>query len=251
MQSSFRPFCLEVWGDYACFTRPELKVERVSYDAPTPSAVRAIFEAIFWKPAIRWHVQTIEVLHPIRWATVRRNEVASRASHRSQNGIFIEDDRRQRAAIVLRDVRYRFFAVLEYIPPSQRAARLHRPLPASLWDREEMLLHPAPSLEDVEQVSSETPGKYLAIFERRARKGQCFLQPYLGCREFSCFFRLVDDPTREREQHPPIQDTRDLGIMLYDLDYSNPEIPEPLFFRAQMNRGVIDVPKFDSPEILR
>lgn len=172
MHGAFRPFCLEVWGDYACFTRPELKVERVSYDVPTPSAVRAIFEAIFWKPAIRWHVQRIEVLHPIRWATVRRNEVASRASHRSRSGILIEDDRQQRAAVVLKDVRYRFFAMLEYLPPSQRPARAYRPLPQSLWDREEAQLHPAPSLEEADQVTNETAGKYLAIFERRARKGQ-------------------------------------------------------------------------------
>lgn len=166
-------------------------------------------------------------------------------------GILIEDDRQQRAAVVLKDVRYRFFAMLEYLPPSQRPARAYRPLPQSLWDREEAQLHPAPSLEEADQVTNETAGKYLAIFERRARKGQCFLQPYLGCREFSCFFRLVDDPDGERQHHPPIAESRDLGIMLYDLDYSNPENPEPLFFRARMEQGTIAIPQFNSTEILR
>lgn len=228
-----KPFCLEVWGDYACFTRPELKVERVSYDVPTPSAVRAVFEAILWKPAIRWHVRRIEVLAPIKWASIRRNEVKNRASHRS-GGIFIEDDRAQRAAIILRDVRYRFYAVLEYIPPEQRPPTRSTPL---LHDPEE------------NPPSDESPGKYLSMFERRARKGQCFVQPYLGCREFSCFFRLVDDPAHDTAT--PIAETRDLGIMLYDLDFSDPNDPQPMFFRASMTNGVIEVPPITSTEILR
>jgi len=251
MNHSFRPFCLEVWGDYACFTRPELKVERVSYDVPTPSAVRAIFEAIFWKPAIRWHVKRIEVLHPIKWVTIRRNEVASRASHRSQNGILIEDDRQQRAAIVLKDVRYRLFAFLEYLPPGERRASTRQPVPEFLWDVEETPLYPSLQHEDTPERQGESAGKYLAIFERRARKGQCFMQPYLGCREFSCFFRLVDDPEHERNRVPPIDETRDLGIMLFDIDYTDPSQLQPLFFRARIERGVIDVPLCNSQEILR
>ncbi len=228
-----KPFCLEVWGDYACFTRPELKVERYSYDVPTPSAVRAIFEAILWKPAIRWRVDRIEVLAPIAWASIRRNEISNRASPRS-SGIFIEDYRSQRAAIVLRDVRYRFHAVLEYIPPDQRPAQRHsEEIPVAL---------------DENVPADESPGKYIAMFERRARKGQCFTQPYLGCREFTCFFRLVDDVAAEPA---PIPETRDLGIMLYDLDFSNPEDPQPMFFRARMVDGVIKVPSPTSMEILR
>ncbi len=108
-------FCLEITGDYACFTRPEMKVECVSYDVITPSAARGIFSAIFWKPAIRWRITRIEVLNPIRWASVRRNEVASVASTRS-DGILIEDARQQRAALVLRDVHYRIYAEFDFIP---------------------------------------------------------------------------------------------------------------------------------------
>ena len=120
-----RGFCLEVSGPYACFTRPEMKVERVSYDVITPSAARAIFEAILWKPAIRWQVKRIEVLAPIRWVSVRRNEVGKVASSRS-NGIFIEDERQQRAGLFLRDVKYRLFAEFDFIPPDQRG-KVHNP----------------------------------------------------------------------------------------------------------------------------
>ena len=113
-----KQFCLEVWGDYACFTRPEMKVERVSYDVITPSATRAIFESIFWKPAVKWHVRKIEVLNPIKWISVRRNEVGKVMSDRSE-GMFIEDNRQQRAGLFLRDVRYRLYAELEFIHQSQ------------------------------------------------------------------------------------------------------------------------------------
>src|SRR5690606_25895594 len=113
-----RGFCLEVAGDYACFTRPEMKVERVSYDVITPSSARSIFEAILWKPAIRWHVQRIEILSPIKWISVRRNEVGQVASTRS-SGIMIEESRQQRAGLLLRDVKYRLFAEFEFIPPEK------------------------------------------------------------------------------------------------------------------------------------
>ena len=106
-------WCLEVWGDYACFTRPEMKVERVSYDVMTPSAGRAIFDAILWKPAISWHITKIEVLNPIKWINVRRNEVGKI----SNTPIFIEDSRQQRAGLFLRDVRYRIYGWFEFIPP--------------------------------------------------------------------------------------------------------------------------------------
>jgi CRISPR-associated protein Cas5d len=198
-----RGFCLEVSGPFACFTRPEMKVERVSYDVITPSAARAIFDAILWKPAIRWQVKRIEVLAPIRWVSVRRNEVGKIASPRS-DGIFIEDDRQQRAGLFLRDVKYRLHA--------------------------EFVLTEKAGAEDNE-------GKFAEMFRRRAESGQCFNQPYLGCREFSAAFRLVDPAT---EPATPIAETRDLGWMFYDWDHTGQE-PQAQFFRAQLEQGVINL----------
>ncbi len=231
-----KSFCLEVRGDFACFTRPEMKVERVSYDVITPSAARAIFEAIFWKPAIRWQVRRIEVLAPIRWTSVRRNEVATVASERS-DGILIEDARQQRAGLFLRDVAYRLHADLMFVPPSQRKT------PCRTVD--DALVE---SQERAEWAKDENPGKYNAMFERRARKGQCFNQPYLGCREFSCAFEFVESG---RPAKPAIDETRDLGFMLYDMDFTEINDPKPAFFRARMEKGVIEVPTWDSPEVLR
>ena len=231
-------FCLEVWGDYACFTRPEMKVERVSYDVITPSAARGIFEAIFWKPALRWQIKKIELLNPVKWISVRRNELASTASPRAQE-IFIEDNRQQRAGLFLRDVRYRLHGELVFIPPHKRTAHAKnmRSVPETLVSKEEK-----------ESRNDENPGKYNAIFERRATKGQCFNQPYLGCREFSCNFRLVDDLESE---DLPLKESRDVGFMLYDLDFSNPEDPKPAFFRALLQEGVLDVPDWESEEVRR
>ena len=229
-----KTFTLEVRGDYACFTRPEMKVERVSYDVITPSAARAIFTAIFWKPAIRWHIRKIEVLKPIQWTSVRRNEVGSVASDRS-DGIFIEDVRQQRAGLFLRDVAYRLYADLEFIRPSNRP-KVTNPVPDAL----------VPPSERDEWAKDENPGKYNAIFERRARKGQCFNQPYFGCREFSCAFRLVE---KLSDEPPPINDNRDLGFMLYDLDFADEKNPKAAFFRPQMNGGVIEVPRWESEEV--
>ena len=206
-----KEFCLEVWGPMACFTRPELKVERVSYDVITPSAARAIFEAIFWKPAIHWQVTKIEVLNPIKWTSVRRNEVGAVAS---KNPIYIEDKRQQKNSLLLKDVRYRIWAKLELI---------HR---------------------------DENPGKYNAMFERRASKGQCFNQPYLGTRECVASFRLVNPETEEMAA--PISENRDLGIMLYDMDFEQDlKNPPAMFYRAKMENGVIIVPSKNSEEILR
>lgn len=217
-------FCLEVSGPYACFTRPEMKVERVSYDVITPSSARAIFDAILWKPAISWHVLRIEVLNPIRWISVRRNEVGKTASPRTKQ-IFIEDARQQRAGLFLRDVKYRIFAEFIYIPPEKRRETPHA-IPAE-WIE---------SAEADDLRKDESPAKYAAMFERRARKGQCFHRPYLGCREFACEFELVDP-----QSHPamPIQETRDLGWMLYDMDFSDADEIKPLFFRPEMKAGVI------------
>lgn len=227
-----KEFCLEVWGPMACFTRPELKVERVSYDVITPSAARAVFEAIFWKPAIHWQVTKIEVLNPIKWTTVRRNEVGAVAS---KNPIFIEDKRQQKNSLLLQDVRYRIWAKLEFIPQWKRKETKN----ARIDEEEAELLR-----------KDENPGKYNAMFERRASKGQCFNQPYLGTREFSASFRLVN-PEQE-DLTPPIDESRDLGIMLYDMDFQgNLEKPEAMFYRTKMEHGVIIVPPIYSEEVLR
>lgn len=211
-----KSFCLEVSGDFACFTRPEMKVERVSYDVMTPSAARSVFEAILWKPAIRWEMRRIEVLKPIRWVSVRRNEVASKVSVRNAQtamntgqgnlALDIEEDRQQRAGLFLRDVAYRLHA--ELVPVGGDAVA--------------------------------NPAKYREMFQRRAEKGQCVNQPYLGCREFAARFRLIDDPAGEPHA---LDESRDLGWMLYDMDFENPTDPKPRFFRADMQRGVIDLTK--------
>jgi CRISPR-associated protein Cas5d len=218
-----KTFCLELSGDYACFTRPEMKVERVSYDVMTPSAARACFEAILWKPAIRWQVRKIEVLKPIRWINLRRNEVASVVSTRNVEtamksgkgdlGLYIEEDRQQRAGLFLRDVAYRVHADLEFITtrdPEANAAKYHE------------------------------------MFERRASKGQCVNQPYLGCREFAAAFRLV---AKTEDEPSPIAETRELGFMLHDLDFTQPADPQPRFFRAKLENGAVAVPAWDSQEV--
>jgi len=232
-------FCLEVSGDYACFTRPEMKVERVSYDVITPSAARAIFDAILWKPAIYWQVKKIEVLAPVKWISVRRNEIGKVASPGS-DGIFIEKERQQRAGLLLRDVQYRLYAEFQYIPPEKRGKVLN-PVPEWLTNVDETADISKPDIR-----KDETEAKYAAMFERRARKGQHFHQPYLGCREFAATVCLVDfksNPTT------PISETRDLGWMLYDLDFSDPSDIKTMFFRAKMEMGIIIVPLPDSEEV--
>ena len=239
-----RGFCLDVSGEFACFTRPEMKVERVSYDVITPSAARAIFDAILWKPAIRWRVTKIEVLHPIRWASIRRNEVAKVASS-GGDGILIEDDRQQRASLLLRDVRYRLHAEFDFIPPEKRS-RVCNPALEWLTDAEEAELY---RQSEAATRPDEKAAKYAAMFERRALKGQHFARPYLGCREFACAeIRLV----KSLEGEPaPIAETRDLGFMLFDMDYSDPKDIKPMFYRPRMEAGVIAVPAPDSSEVFR
>ena len=232
MEYTDKEFCLEVWGPMACFTRPELKVERVSYDVITPSAARAIFEAIFWKPAIHWQVTKIEVLNPIKWTTIRRNEVGAVAS---KNPIFIEDKRQQKNSLLLRDVRYRVWAKLVFIPQ---------------WKRKETKNAHIDAEESDLLRKDENPGKYNAMFERRASKGQCFNQPYLGAREFSASFKLVNPAADMLDA--PISESRDLGIMLYDMDFEKDlNNPPAMFYRAKMENGVIIVPHINSEEILR
>ncbi|SHK59895.1 type I-C CRISPR-associated protein Cas5c [Fibrobacter sp. UWEL] len=236
MEHFMKEFCLEVWGDYACFTRPEMKVERVSYDVITPSAARAIFSCIFWKPAILWHITKIEVLNPIEWVSVRRNELGAVASPKTKE-LFIEENRQQRAGLFLKNVRYRIYAKQEFIPQNKRPQT--RALPENLVDKDEIEL----------LRKDENPGKYNAMFERRAKKGQCFNQPYFGCREFSCHFRLIENIDEEIKNKPSINETRDLGFMLYDMDYSNEKDIKPTFFRAKIENGVINVPAWKSEEI--
>lgn len=195
---------LKVWGEAACFTRPEMKVERVSYDVMTPSAARGVLESIFWKPAIQWHVEQIDVLNPIRWASVRRNEVGCVMSSRSRH-IFVEEQRQQRAGLLLRDVAYTIHARLEL----------------------------------TEKASTEDSAiKYKKMFLRRVKKGQCFHRPYLGCREFAAHF----EPVLSVQQLPtPIRESRELGFMLLDMDYTQPS-PVPRFFCAHLIEGQVKVP---------
>lgn len=230
-----KTFCLDVKGEFACFTRPEMKVERVSYDVITPSAARAIFSSIFWKPAIKWNVKKIEVLAPIKWISVRRNEVDSVAS---KTPILIEVARQQRAGLFLRDVHYRLYAEMEFISPKDRVK--------TRYETPEVLVD---ETEKNEYRKDENPGKYYAMFERRAKKGQCFNQPYLGCREFSCDFKFIDDLDKAILDNPPIQMSQDLGFMLYDMDYSDPKDIKPAFFRVKLENGVVNVPDWDSEEV--
>lgn len=215
---------LKVSGDYACFTRPEMKVERVSYDVMTPSAARGLLEAIHWKPAIVWVVDAIHVLKPIRFQSIRRNEVghkapagkiksAMRAESLEGLRLLVDEDRQQRASTVLVDVEY----VIE----------AHFELTSKAGD------------EDNE-------GKHLDIFNRRAAKGQCFHQPCLGTREFPARFELIAANAQTPE---PIAESRDLGFMLWDIDHGGDR--SSLFFRARLDNGVVAVPSPDSPEIRR
>ena len=238
MENKDKEFCLEVWGPMACFTRPEFKVERVSYDVITPSAARAIFEAVFWKPAIRWEITKIEVLNPIKWISIRRNEVNPELKKNPLEGgpIFIDegDSRQQKNTLLLRDVRYRIYAKLIFIPK---------------WKRKKSR-NPLIDEEEFKKLNkNENPGKYNAMFERRARKGQCFNQPYLGCREFSAGFKLVN--SNNEISTNPINLSKDFGWMFYDLEYDyNLDYDErnnrkhlSLFYHAEMKDGVILVNK--------
>lgn len=213
---------LRVWGDYACFTRPEMKVERVSYDVITPSAARGILEAIHWKPAIRWVIDRIHVLRPIKFDNVRRNEVSSKipkpnpaTAMRDQKPLyFLVDDgsnRQQRASTLLRDVEYILEAHFEMTDKA--------------------------GVED-------NAGKHLDIFRRRARKGQFFHQPALGCREFPASFELIEGDVPESCYAGQI---KDLGYMLLDINFTNDMTP--MFFRAAMEDGIISPPSPLSAEV--
>lgn len=207
---------LKVWGDYACFSRPEMKVERVSYDVMTPSAARGILEAVHFKPAIVWRIDKIHVLNPVVFENIRRNEVAEKIKAGSvksaMNGgtkLLYQDivaDRQQRASMVLKNVEYVIEAHFEM---TDKAG------------------------------PEDSPEKHYNIFLRRARSGQCFHRPYLGCREFPAHFELVEESAPASH----LNQTLDLGWMLYDIDFSNNMMP--LFFRPTIEKGIIQVPPWN------
>lgn len=212
-------FRLHVWGERACFTRPEMKGERVSYDVITPSAAIGILEAIYWKPAIRWVVDQIQVLNPIVFDTVRRNELGSKVPPRNvalamKGGKvdlhqYITEDRQQRATLLLRNVAYVIAAHFELVGSCTGP--------------------------------DDTQEKHYNIALRRMRTGQCFHQPYLGCREFPAHFQLIENEHEAPESCYALQEERDLGWMLKMIDYKNEFTPS--FFRAVMKHGVVEVPK--------
>jgi len=206
-------FKIRIGGEIACFTRPEMKVERVSYEAITPSAARAILEAILWKPAIQWVVRRIHVLRPVRWISFKRNEVTKKLAltsvGRAMRGdapldpLIVDDDgnRAQRHTLALRDVEYVIEAGFRMVPGKAGP--------------------------------EDNPAKFSGMFQRRLEKGQCFRMPYLGCREFAAWFRPAKEPFET------IEETRDLGLMLYDIEFGPKNRPH--FFHARMERGVIAV----------
>lgn len=207
---------LEVWGEYALFSRPELKVERMSYDVITPSAARGIMESIFWHPGLRYVIDRIYVLSKIQYANIRRNEVKSKIlSSKVKAGMLsgriddlyinTKEDIVQRAALVLKNPHY----VIEcHFDMTDKAN------------------------------ASDNPGKFQDIIKRRINRGQCFHTPYFGCREFPVKFKLY-----EFEDVPTFyeMEERDLGLMLYDFDYSDPNDITPMFFRAKLEKGVLDL----------
>ena len=203
---------LEVWGAYALFSRPELKVERVSYDVPTPSAARGIVESIYYHPGLRWYIDRIHVLNPIRFVSIRRNEVTDKISGRNvrqaaQGGgqpLYLVSSQKivQRSSLLLQDVHYVIEAHFEM---TDKAA------------------------------PSDNPGKFQDIVTRRMERGQCFHTPYFGCREFPVSFRRWPGGPI-----PTIDETRDLGLMLYDFDYSDPAAIIPTYFRARLEHGVLN-----------
>lgn len=211
---------LKVWGDYACFTRPELKSERVSYDVMTPSSARGILEAIYWKPEIVWIIDKIHVMNPIKFDNIRRNErpgkIPKDKIKKAMNGeeVMLSQDPDkeavQRASIILRDICYYIEAHFE---STNKAGR------------------------------EETVEKHYNIALRRMRKGQFFHQPYFGCREFPANFELIDGEVPKSQYHGLKEGTKDFGVMLWDLDFTNTDNIRAVFFRAKMIDGVIDINK--------
>lgn len=213
---------VRVWGDYALFSRPEMKVERCSYDVMTPSAARGLLESIYWHPGCRWVVDKIYVRNPIRFTSVRRNEVKTKAlagsawsvmnGERKEIGIYSKEQIVQRASLILRDVDYVIEAHFEM---TQKAN------------------------------ASDNPGKFKDIIMRRLRRGECYHQPYFGCREFPAKFELYE---KEEVDTAYSGERKDLGFMLYDMDYSDSTDIQPMFFRAILEDGVMNL---ENCEVLR
>ena len=234
---------LKVSGDYALFSRPEMKVERVSYDVMTPSAARGILEAIYWKPQIRWIIDEIHVLNPIRFTNIRRNEVSSKIAVKGGTGVNaamanpeirptmdVAENRQQRASLLLKDAAYLI------------KARVH------LFDTRHDRNGP-------EVPANEAAGKHLEMFKRRALKGQAFQQPYFGCREFPVRFELIENGADLPKPHPDFVtgQAKDLGFILHDIEFEQDRATKkvktttPYFFRAAMTDGVIHVPELPFP----
>lgn len=212
---------VEVWGEYALFARPEFKVERVSYGVPTPSACRGIRESIYWHPGIRWRIDRIYVCNPVRFTSIRRNELRDKISARvvqtamnngGEIGLSASDLIQQRTTVLLRNVHY---VIEAHFDLTERAA------------------------------PGDNSGKFQDIIRRRLAKGQCFQRPYFGAREFPAEFRAWPGG-----EIPAIPNTRDLGLMLYDMNYDDPQNIHPSFFRAQIKDGVIEVPAAGSEAVL-
>lgn len=216
---------IEVWGDYACFSRPEMKVERVSYDVMTPSAARGILEAIYWHPGLVWRIDRIHVCAPIRFTNIRRNEVKDKISasnvrtvmNRGAGELYLVTSQsiQQRAAMILRDVHY---VIEAHFDMTDRAA------------------------------PTDNPGKFKDIVKRRAQKGQFYHQPYFGTREFPANFKLCESIP---ECPAELLGERDLGWMLLDVDYSDLSDIKPMFFRGVLKDGVLEVPPMGSEEVAR
>lgn len=219
------PIQVEVWGDYACFTRPEMKTERVSYDVMTPSAARGLLESIYWHPGLRWVIECIHVCSPIRFTNIRRNEVKDVISARAVKSVMEKgkgidelylattESIQQRAAMVLKDVHY---VIDVHFDMTDKAA------------------------------PGDNPGKFQDIIKRRLERGQCYSMPYFGTREFAAHFaRCTELPPCPEE----LLGERDLGWMLWDMDYTDPQDIKPKFFRAKLVDGAMDVPPPESGEV--
>ena len=219
------PIQVEVWGDYACFTRPEMKTERVSYDVMTPSAARGLLESIYWHPGLRWVIECIHVCSPIRFTNIRRNEVKDVISARAVKSVMEKgkgidelylattESIQQRAAMVLKDVHY---VIDAHFDMTDKAA------------------------------PGDNPGKFQDIIKRRLERGQCYSMPYFGTRKFAAHFaRCTELPPCPEE----LLGERDLGWMLWDMDYTDPQDIKPKFFRAKLVDGAMDVPPPESGEV--
>jgi len=232
---------LKVSGDYALFSRPEMKVERVSYDVMTPSAARGVLEAIYWKPQIRWIINEIHVLNPIRFTNIRRNEISSKISVKGATGVNaamlnpeirptmdVSENRQQRASLLLKDVAYIIKAHVHVLDTRMEKGDASLPEPESV-------------------------GKHLEMFKRRARKGQAFQQPYFGCREFPVRFELIETEGDLPAPDASFLGVKDLGFMLHDIEFDQDRATKkvksttPHFFRASMTDGVIKVPQLPFP----